>query len=432
MARSLICAGFFVLATACGGPARTTGDEYRPRSQTQATDGTGATGPTNQTTTTTTSHTETTPISSTPPPDPEHERTIVEDPMVPTPPPPPGRAFGGGIGSNCGGADTCVGAATMCLSDAYPSGMCSSPCSRFCTDTATSKTFCINDRAGDGGICVAKCTTTADCRPGYKCDTRSRFNESTFQKKVCVPETEPSRDCVSELVNVLPNAAELPAIVDGYTTCNASKPGCVVTQPMSIPTTIKGVKFEKSTDPNATMMTVSCKMAHALVRFADYAKTQKVKKVKWSKAYMCEGTADGAAVGAHGLGEALDIVSVTKSVNGTDTTYEASDYTTALVITDFWMVDFLKSLQKNHVFSNIYTKECHAFTSDAAYLYDDHFHVDLTNSGAPIRDWFTGGHWYLDRKDLRLVQNGTTYSDQEFDVSPGACNILTSQLCEGP
>ena len=84
-----------------------------------------------------------------------------------------------------------------------PFSACSAPCSRFCSDTTSSKTFCINDRAGEGGICVAKCSADSDCRPGYSCQLRARFNESTIQKKVCVPDNVAPKTCVEELVDMI-------------------------------------------------------------------------------------------------------------------------------------------------------------------------------------------------------------------------------------
>ncbi len=426
MTRVVIAVLSMAAIAACASPTKSSA-EYRPRSDTsQGTSGAaGNTGASGQQQTTLPPV-----VVTTPPVDPESERTVIEDPEAP--PPPAGRSFGGGIGSNCGGGVACLGAATECLSDSYPSGMCSTPCSRFCPDTTTSKTFCINDHSGDGGICAAKCTTNADCRAGYTCETKTRFNESGLSKKVCVPATEPIRSCVEELVALIPNGAEIAPIHDGYTTCNSQVPGCDLTDGVRIPTSFRGVSFISTAGPTLTM-DVSCKMAQALVRFADFARANGVTHVAYSKAYSCEGSATGASVSPHGLGLALDITSLTRrDATGAVKTYNAEDYTTALVISDFWMVDFLKALQKNHVFSNIYTKECRA-SSDPADLFADHFHVDMSQVDAPIRDWYTsGGHWYLDEEELRLVSGPSGKVDTVFPVSPAACTVTAAQLCEAP
>lgn len=420
-----ICFALLIFA-ACQPTAPSNRQPYNPRTAGTTPTPTSST-PSNQT------QTLPPPAVTTPPPDPTEERTVVPDPADPAPPPPADRAYGGGIGSNCAtGGDTCLSPATTCLNDAgYPSGMCSAPCSRFCSDTAASKTFCINDRSGEGGICATKCAQDSDCRQGYVCQTRARYNETAIQKKVCVPASEPAKSCMDELAAMVPGGAEMAPITDGYETCNSSKVGCSVADPVQLPLSIHGVDFHDASAPGAGTMIVSCKLGQALVRFADFARTQHITDVEFSKTYSCEGAADGNSVSTHGLGEAIDFVSFTKwdTAQNKAVLYRASDYTTALVITDFFMVDFLKALQKNHVFSNIYTKECYAYPN-GAHLFDDHFHVDLTNADAPIRDWFSGGHWYLDYKDLRLTQNGTSFSDQEVDVQPRACNITTAQLCE--
>ena len=403
--------------------------EYRPRSESNGANATtgqpSSTGPTG-------SQTQTLPpvVATTPPTDPEGERTVIEDPGAP--PPPAGRSFGGGIGSNCGGGVSCLGGATECLSDSYPSGMCSTPCSRFCPDTAASKTFCINDRSGDGGICAAKCTSNSDCRAGYKCEMKSRFNENGLSKNVCVPSTEPARSCVDELVALVPNGAGLAEIHEGYQTCNSNQPGCDLTDGVRIPTNLRGVSFINTAGPTS-WIDVSCKMAHSLVRFADFARANGVTHVAYSKAYSCEGSATGDSVSPHGLGLALDVTSFTRrDSTGAVKTYDATDYTTALVINDLWMVDFLKALQKNHVFSNIYTKECRA-SSDPAALFEDHFHFDMSQVDAPIRDWYvSGGHWYLDYEELRLVTGASGKVDSTIAVSPAACVVQASALCEAP
>jgi hypothetical protein len=421
MARRVVVVSLLLMAVACKptAPQRPGDQQYKPRSQTDTQSTPQATTPTPQALPP--------PVVSTPPPDPTQERTVVPDPTQPAPPPPPAnRSYGGGIGSNCStasGGDGCLSPASVCLGE-YPDGLCSAPCSRFCTDTASSKTFCINDRSGEGGVCVTKCTQNSDCRQGYTCQLRPRFNESVIQKNVCVPASEPTKSCVEELAAMFPDGvSELPAIVDGYETCNSSKQGCSVADPVSIPMTINGIVFSDAA--GSTHMTVSCKMAQALVRFADFARTQHVTSVAIAKTYSCEGAADGATVSTHGTGDAIDFVSFTANAK----TYAAADYTNQLVITDFWMVDFLKALQKNHVFSNIFTKECHA-TSDPADLFANTVHADLSNGDAPIRDWFTGGHWTLDTQDLQLTLTGTTYADQEVSVTPQACAMTTAQLCE--
>jgi hypothetical protein len=91
---------------------------------------------------------------------------------------------------------------------------------------------------------------------------------------------------------------------------------------------------------------------------------------------------------------------------------------------------------KPHICERLHRKEgvevyvCDAYPNGAD-LFSNHVHADLSNADAPIRDWFSGGHWYLDYKKLELTANGSGgYSDQEIDIQPAACNITQAQLCE--
>ncbi|MBI3073639.1 MAG: serine hydrolase [Deltaproteobacteria bacterium] len=91
------------------------------------------------------------------------------------------------IGGPCESAASCNYPGAICLASGFQGGHCSLACTRTCPDRASQPvTFCID---GDDatGRCVSKCATDADCRAGYRCGARGRFNEPTTLQNVCVP-----------------------------------------------------------------------------------------------------------------------------------------------------------------------------------------------------------------------------------------------------
>jgi hypothetical protein len=89
----------------------------------------------------------------------------------------------GWIGGRCEAPDQCGGAS--CLT-AAPDGVCSERCSRYCPDrSGRATTFCADIGHSDGGICLARCSESSDCRPGYECVEFPRFSEAGVVKRVC-------------------------------------------------------------------------------------------------------------------------------------------------------------------------------------------------------------------------------------------------------
>lgn len=370
------------------------------------------------------------PVVSTPAIEPEGEPVVVEDPANATPAP-PGRPFGGGIGSNCGPSTGCGGAATVCFTEDYPQGMCSAPCSRYCADTSTSKTFCINDPSGEGGMCAAKCGSDSDCRSGYKCETRTRFNENQLSNKVCVPQTAPQSSCAEELARLIPYARSVNATTQSYAACGFSGT-CMIDDPVELPDTIYGITFEDTTSPGSGYMKMSCRMAHALVRFAQYARAGKgtnglespIRTVRYDKLYACTGTADGDSVSAHGRGEAID---VTAMVTASGQTLSASSYNLLPSLDALELGTLMFNLRKEHAFNQIFTPSCGA---DRANLYANHLHMALGAGSSPVRDWMNGGGWQLDEQAITL-ERGSDGKWRDLVSSPGAedCQLQSWEVC---
>ncbi len=309
----------------------------------------------------------------TPPTNPEEEET---GGGTQAPPPSPERTYGGGIGSNCGDGASCGRDSTVCLTTGYPGGLCSKPCSRFCPDDpGVVSTLCVNDQSGTGGLCVAKCTQNSDCRAGYKCETRARFNEPEKTAKVCVPETEIERSCDETLADILPFAQCWLQPEESWAACGGVEYSCAVRSPTMVPYRLNGVQYEHATAPT-TYLDMSCRMAQTLFRLGYVAKQLGVHTVRYQRLYQCEGDEDFATTSEHGIGEAIDIVSIGMN----NASYDAHSAE---------MKAFMEKASYYHIFNNIYTSACNTT------FFGDHVHADLGLGAAPIRDFFAG-HWQID------------------------------------
>ncbi len=90
----------------------------------------------------------------------------------------------GWIGGECISDEWCGGEPT-CDTD-VPGGVCTQACDNTCPDVVgRATTFCVD--LGDGqGSCVLKCESSRECREGWECAERTRFNGDTSDE-VCVP-----------------------------------------------------------------------------------------------------------------------------------------------------------------------------------------------------------------------------------------------------
>ncbi|MBN1944915.1 MAG: SUMF1/EgtB/PvdO family nonheme iron enzyme [Bradymonadales bacterium] len=114
----------------------------------------------------------------------------------------------GWIGGACTSEESCDYTSSICLTDGYPNGMCSLWCTQLCpdsTDPEDAVTFCIQDPDTSGqGICVSRCDwslfPSGGCREGYRCVTRTRFNEPSVSTQVCLPDEDSPSECTAEQV----------------------------------------------------------------------------------------------------------------------------------------------------------------------------------------------------------------------------------------
>lgn len=101
-----------------------------------------------------------------------------EGPTIPHP-------HDGWIGGSCEDASTCGGA--TCL-DGLPGGLCSELCQRTCPDRdGRPSTFCVDLGLEGSGACVARCSSSAECREGWVCQPTARYGEPDVVRSVCVP-----------------------------------------------------------------------------------------------------------------------------------------------------------------------------------------------------------------------------------------------------
>ena len=179
----------------------------------------------------------------------------------------------GWIGGPCGGDGHCDYEQAFCLTDedGYPRGMCSLDCERFCPDLdGMPVTFCIGDVVAGGGACVQRCDYNAfggtGCRPGYRCETRPRFNEMEVGRGVCVPGDAPvmgpgTGGCFEELnargVNYQ-RAAPISDAVD-----DAPHLMCLIDETVRLESPVNGVTFQYL-DNEPASMTMTCDLAVAL------------------------------------------------------------------------------------------------------------------------------------------------------------------------
>jgi len=302
----------------------------------------------------------------------------------------PGRPFGGGIGSNCGATTACGGEATACLSNGYPAGMCSKPCSRFCPDTSSSKTFCVADQSGGAGVCVAKCSVDSDCRAGYACRTKGRFMDSSVSaQKVCVPATEAQRSCKDTLSDIMPYGLpwDQPQ-QQWYNICDGSEHSCVVRDGVQVPNILNGTSFYAQNEASE-YLNMSCQMAQTLFRVAYVAKPLAINSIYYQQIYHCDSTENFAATSEHGMGNAIDITAIAIG----NTTYGQGSAQ---------MNAFLDQLIKYHLFNNIYTQACNAT------LFGDHVHADLGLGLNPVRD-LVADHFQKDSPSAPSCQWNADY-----------------------
>jgi len=89
-------------------------------------------------------------------------------------------------GADCQEGNHCAGA------DGANPGICTQACERYCPDApARPPTFCVNEPALGGSVCVRQCTpetNASECPAASTCAERGRNNQPEAVRDVCIPE----------------------------------------------------------------------------------------------------------------------------------------------------------------------------------------------------------------------------------------------------
>jgi hypothetical protein len=335
----------------------------------------------------------------------DRDVSLLPDAATPPPPmmdaalPPDPQVNAGWIGGPCARDGDCMYDDGFCLQEAegYPRGLCSVDCDRFCPDRdGMPVTFCISGITANGGACVQRCDYEAfggsGCRPGYHCETRERFNESTVGRGVCVPgeeRFEMMSACFDELDQRGVNYDQVAPIED--VPADAPHLRCRVVEPLLLQSPVNGVSFQYlERDPAGVL--VSCQLAIAMHKMSQLLRELQVSSVMHMGTYNCRTirnpNIDEATISQHGLGTAIDIGALTQD-SGVE--YNVLRDWEHGIVSD-WQVDesnrfttdkgrflyqFARALVVRRIANLVLTPEFNE-------LHHNHFHIDLTPGGYGI------------------------------------------------
>ena len=277
----------------------------------------------------------------------------------------------------------------FCLTDAegYPRGTCSLGCDRFCPDReGLPVTFCIDEIIVGQGACLQRCDydffPDSGCRPGYYCESRSRYGEPGYRRGVCVPgeaEIGPELDCFAEMdqrgIDYTRQAPRQDSPRD------RSDITCDIVGPVTVDSPIAGVSFRYVTQAEPRPMFMSCYLATALHRLAQLLEEFDVVEVGHIGTYNCRLISGTDSLSQHGLGLAIDL----KWFRRRDgLVFDVEDHWEHGVTENFQaeearlLYELAWQMHTRQVFNIVLTPEFNA-------AHDNHFHVDLTENTHIIR-----------------------------------------------
>ncbi len=285
----------------------------------------------------------------------------------------------GWIGGACADATACEYENATCLTD-YPGGTCSLDCDQFCPDQdgTNSITFCIEK---DGaGTCVSRCDydlyPDAGCREGYACRIRERFNDSSMQQAVCVPETDPTPNATTTCLQELDRRGIIWAPWN-YTTQTASNGAqCTIGDPIRVSSPVNGVDYRYYSSDTPSAMSMACELALALDELGDVLKEYEIDTVLHIGTFNCRPISGSNNLSQHSYGLAIDIFGFEDVSNE------------RYILEDHWehdttapqgakarvLYEIGQAMHDQQIFNIVLTPN---FNS----AHDNHFHVDLTAGG---------------------------------------------------
>ena len=290
----------------------------------------------------------------------------------------------GFIGSPCAAVADCEYDAAVCLTEGFPGGSCSQPCTLICPDRdGHPTTFCVDidelpTSAGElgDGACVSRCDygvfPDTGCRDGYGCVRAPRANEPATEVYVCLPGRDPEMSsCYADLA-ALGVAFEPTVIADAHPDTHPSLT-CHIEEPVYILSPVHGVELTSSSGTVTPRVLGSCAMAHALSATVDDVAPLGVVAIEHLGTYNCRVIAGTDSLSRHAYGDALDIAGF-RFADGTRYT-----------LTDDWEHDTDSPMTDGGAFLYAAAHRWYdallwniILTPNYNAAHDDHFHVDLT------------------------------------------------------
>jgi len=294
-----------------------------------------------------------------------------------------GEALPGFIGSPCATSADCKFDGAVCLTDGFPAGLCTLPCSDSCPDqNGFPVTFCGNTTdvpeggvLGDG-LCLSRCDfeyyPDDGCRDGYGCVLVARPSDPAAIRYACVPNRAHELDaCYFELA--ARGVGFEPTYVQDETPDGNPNLHCHVEAPLYVKSPVHGVALHASDGTTTRRVLAACKMAGALVSTIDDVKPVDVVALRHMGTYNCRVIAGTTTLSQHSYGLAIDIAGFEFLDGRLWTVFDDWEHNTTTPQTEAgaFLYDAVHRWYDAWYWNIILTPN---YNAD----HDDHFHVDLT------------------------------------------------------
>ena len=288
----------------------------------------------------------------------------------------------GFIGSPCANDTDCAFEGGTCLTDGFPSGMCSAPCETYCPDEdGFPVTFCVDGGSAgpfpDGnGWCVSRCDFSTyfegGCRDEYGCTIESRNEEPQTQTYACLP-NRPSdlEECHLQLAER--GIAFEPTVRTVDHPEGHPELDCVIEHPVWLMSPVSGVELEYYDGTPTPRTLASCEMAHSIADTAEDVGPFGVKSILHIGTYNCRVIAGTSTLSRHGYGDAIDIYGFRFDDDRTWTLIDdwEHDTETPTTMAGRFLFDAAHRWYDDWIWNII-------LTPNYNLAHDNHFHVDLT------------------------------------------------------
>lgn len=290
----------------------------------------------------------------------------------------------GWIGSPCEADTDCPYDGAVCLTDGFPSGMCTQACDLYCPDEdGYPVTFCVDGgwlpasaaALGDGA-CHSRCDfelyPPTGCRDGYGCAHVSRANEPGTEGWACLAgRASELPACYQELAD-RGLAFEPTFVADGHPSDHPELT-CHLQDPLYLIPPVLGIEIRYISHSEPDRVLVDCDTAHAIADTALDVAPEGVTELIHIGTYNCRTISGTSTLSQHALGRAIDIGGFTFEDGTTVTVYDHWEDGDAAPDTDegLFLYDAVHRWYDDWIWNIILTPE---YNDD----HDDHFHVDMS------------------------------------------------------